>query len=141
MANIRQKVIDMLKFPQLSNLATITLDGKPWTRYVMIQAEDNFDIHCAVCVNSRKIKQIERNPEVHLTFGIHDSRDVNKPYVQIQGKAKIVTDEQIKKKFWNEMLLAIFSGPQDPKYGIIMIEPYRVELNNPGSLIPEVWEK
>ena len=40
MYDIRQKVIDLLKTPQLSNLATITLDGKPWTRYVMIKSDN-----------------------------------------------------------------------------------------------------
>ncbi|MCP4650189.1 MAG: pyridoxamine 5'-phosphate oxidase family protein [PVC group bacterium] len=141
MSEIKQKVIEMLQLPQLSSMATITLDGKPWTRYIMIQSDNDFNIRSAVCLDSRKIKQIEKNPEVHLTFGINDPQDLNKPYIQIQGTAKITTDQQEKNNYWFEMLSAIFKGPEDPSYAIMIIEPYRVEFNNPGTMIPEVWEK
>ncbi len=141
MSEIKQNVIEMLKIPQLSSMATITLDGKPWTRYIMIQSDDEFNIRSAVCLDSRKIKQIAKNPEVHLTFGINDPQDLNKPYVQIQGTARITTDQQEKDNYWFDMLSAVFSGPDDPKYSIMIIEPYRVEFNKPGVMIPEIWEK
>lgn len=141
MSKVKQTVIDLLKSPQLSSMATITLDGKPWTRYIMIHSDDNFVIRSAVCLDSRKIKQIEKNPEVHLTFGINDPRDMTKPYVQIQGTAKFTTDQQEKNDCWFDMLSGIFSGSEDPKYAVMMIEPYRVELNNPGVMVPEIWEK
>lgn len=141
MSEIKQKVIDMLKTPQLSNMATITLDGKPWTRYIMIQSDDSFNLRSAVCLNSRKIKQIEKNPEVHISFGINDPQDLSKPYVQIQGTATITTNQQEKNNYWFEMLSAIFTGPEDPNYAILIMEPYRVEFNKPGSMIPEIWEK
>lgn len=141
MPDVKQQVIDMLKTPQLSSLATITLDGKPWTRYIMIRSDDDFNIRSAVCINSRKIRQIEKNPEVHLTFGINDPRDLSKPYVQIQGTAKISQDQHEKSSYWFDMLSGIFSGPEDPNYAVMMISPYRVELINPGAMIPIVWEK
>jgi general stress protein 26 len=141
MSDVKRKVIDLLKTPQLSSLATMTLDGKPWARYVMISADENFNIRSAVCLESRKVKQIEKNPEVHLTFGINDPRDMDKPYVQIQGTASITTDQQEKNRYWFEMLSAVFSGPDDPNYALMLIKPYRVEFNAPGSMAPEVWEK
>jgi len=141
MKNIKEEVISILKVPQLANMATITLDGKPWTRYVMIQADDKLHLRTAVCLDSRKIKQIEKNPEVHLTFGINDPQDMTKPYVQIQGTASITTDQQEKNDYWSDMLSVIFSGPNDPKYAIVIIEPYKIEFNNPGSMTPEIWEK
>lgn len=141
MSEIKQNVIEMLKFPQLSSMATITLDGKPWTRYIMIKSDDAFNLRSAVCLKSRKIKQIEKNPEVHLTFGINDPQDLNKPYIQIEGRAKITTDQKEKDNYWFDMLSAIFSGPDDPNYAIMIIEPYRVEFNKPGVMIPEIWEK
>ena len=39
------------------------------------------------------------------------------------------------------MLSAVFTGPDDPHYSIMIIEPYRVEFNKPGDMVPEVWEK
>lgn len=141
MSEIRRQVIEMLKVPQLSSVATITLDGKPWTRYMMIQADENFNIRSAVCLKSRKIKQIEKNPEVHVTFGINDPQDLSKPYVQIQGRARISTDQEEKNNYWFAMLAAVFTGPDDPDYSIMIIEPYRVEFNKPGAMLPEIWEK
>lgn len=141
MITIRHKVIELLKQPQLASCATITLDGKPWTRYIMINSDENFNIRSAVCLNSRKVKQIEKNPEVHLVFGINDPKDLGKPYIQIQGIAKIVTDQEEKSNYWFDMLKGIFSGPADPTYAIMIIEPYRVEFNNPDSMTPEIWVK
>jgi len=141
MSEIKEKVIEMLKTPQLASMATITLDEKPWTRYIMIQSDDDFNIRSAVCLKSRKVEQIKRNPEVHLTFGINDPHDLSKPYVQIQGIARITTDQNEKDKYWFDMLSAVFTGPDDPDYSIMIIEPYRVEFNKPGVMVPEVWEK
>ncbi|HOO78722.1 MAG TPA: pyridoxamine 5'-phosphate oxidase family protein [bacterium] len=138
---VQQKIIELLKVPQLSNLATVTLDGKPWTRYVMINSDNEFNLRSAVCINSRKVKQIENNPEVHVTFGINDPADLSKPYVQIQGKARITTDRKEKNDYWFDMLSAVFSGPDDPNYSVLVIEPYRAEFMNPGSMSPEIWEK
>ena len=33
-----------------------------------------------------------------------------------------------------------FDGPDDPKYGVIIIKPYRIEYCTPGSYEPEVLE-
>ncbi len=142
MTDIKKKVIEMLRIPQLSSLATITLDGLPWTRYVMIQADDDFNIRSAVCLDSRKVEQVGKNPEVHITFGINDpQKDMGRPYVQIQGRARIVNDQLEKNAYWFEMLSMVFKGPEDPNYAVMIVEPYRVEFNNPGEMVPEIWEK
>lgn len=141
MSEIKETVIAMLRAPQLSSMATITLDGKPWTRYIMIQSDDEFNLRSAVGLQSRKIRQIEKNPEVHLCFGINGPQDLDKPYVQIQGTAKITTAEKEKQNYWFDMLSSVFSGPDDPNYAVMIIKPYRVEFNNPGVMMPEIWER
>lgn len=141
MSNVKDQVIQMLQTPQLTNLATITLDGKPWTRYVMITSDDQFRIRSAVRIGTRKVEQIEANPEVHLTFGINDPADMNRPYVQIQGRARFTTDPGEKRAGWFDMLAYVFSGPDDPAYSVMIVEPYRVEFNAPGARTPEVWER
>ncbi len=141
MNNVREKVIELLKMPQLSSLATITLDGKPWTRYVMVQSDSDFLLRSAIRLESRKVAQIKKNPEVHINFGINDPTDLAKPYVQLQGTATITDNQDQKSAYWTDMLSAIFTGPEDPAYGIMMITPYRVEFMNPGEMTPEVWEK
>lgn len=139
--DIKQEVLDMLKIPQLSSLASMTLDGKPWTRYVMIQSDAQGRLQTATCIEARKVKQVEQNPEVHLTFGINDPQDLSKPYVQIQGTATISTNQQDKDNAWYDMLSMIFTGPDDPKYAVLYVHPYRIEFNKPGAMQPEIWEK
>ena len=34
----------------------------------------------------------------------------------------------------------IFEGPDDPNYAIVIVRPYRIEVNTFGSFMPEIWE-
>jgi general stress protein 26 len=138
MADLQERILDIITKPQLSSLATITADGKPWVRYVMAMADDNLTLRFATFVQARKVTQIAANPEVHLTAGVTSPMDM-KPYVQIQGRAVFTTDQEKRHAFWTPMLAPIFDGPDDPKYGVIEMTPYRIELCTPGSYEPEVW--
>ena len=138
MSELQERIGVILKQPQLAALATITEDGKPWVRYVMTLADDNLLIRCATFVSARKVKQIEKNPEVHLTCGVTNPTEMV-PYLQIQGKAALTTEKEARHGFWTDMLAPIFDGPDDPKYGILEITPYRIEFCSPGTYEPEVW--
>ncbi len=138
MSDLKQRIEQLLAQPQLAVLATINADGKPWARYVMVVTDCAMTIRFATFIAARKVAQIEACPEVHLTCGISNPMEM-KPYVQIQGKARFSTDEQERHNFWNPMLDKIFTGPDDPNYGIVIVEPYRIELCSPGSHEPEVW--
>lgn len=140
MSELKQKIMDVAGKMQLAGMATVTEDGKPWVRYVMIVTDDNLTMRCATFAGSRKVKQIAANPEVHITCGITDPA-VAAPYIQVQGRARFVTDEDERHGLWNEMLGNIFKGPDDPNYGVVIVEPYRIEYCTPGKMEPEVWEK
>ena len=138
MSDMKDRILSMLRTPQLAGLATVTEDGKPWVRYVMVAASDDMTIRCATFVSARKVKQIEANPEVHVTCGVTDPTNMA-PYLQIQGRAALNTSKEARHGFWSEMLAPIFDGPDDPKYGILEIAPYRVEYCSVGLPEPEVW--
>ena len=138
MSDLRERILQILGQPQLSCLATVTEEGTPWVRYVVTVTDSDLIIRFASFLGARKTKQIERNPEVHITCGVAALTDM-KPYLQIQGRAHLTTAEQERHGFWNEMLAPIFDGPDDPKYGVVMVEPYRIEYCSPGSYEPEVW--
>jgi general stress protein 26 len=76
---------------------------------------------------------------VHINCGITDPMQM-KPYLQIQGRAVIVTDEAERHAFWNPSLAEIFSGPDDPNYAVVVIKPRRIECWTPPSMEPEVLE-
>lgn len=138
MSELKERIYAILKEPQLAGLATITEDGKPWVRYVMIMASEDLTTRCATFVTARKVGQIENNPEVHLTCGTTSPTEMV-PYLQIQGRAQLNTTKEARHAFWTDMLSQIFEGPDDPKYGVLEVTPYRIEFCSPGSYEPEVW--
>lgn len=138
MSDLKERIGKVLCRPQLSGLATVTADGKPWVRYVMTVASEDLTIRCTTMVGSRKVSQISDHPEVHLTCGVTNPDDIG-PYVQVQGRAVLNTSEAARHGFWTDMLAPIFSGPDDPEYGVIEITPYYIEYVAPGSHEPDIW--
>jgi len=139
MSDLRARILDIIAQPQLCGFSTITEDGRPWVRYVAAIGGPDMAIRFATFVGARKVKQIEANPEVHLTCGVNSLTEM-KPYLQIQGTARLTTAGDERHEFWNDMLAEIFSGPDDPNYGIIVVTPYRIEYCEPPSMEPEIWE-
>ncbi len=91
MAELKDQILNILSKPQLTSLATLTADGKPWVRYVMAMTDDTMTIRFATFIKARKVAQIEANPDVHLTCGVTNPSEVI-PYLQIQGQAALTTD-------------------------------------------------
>ena len=139
MSELKKKILAKLEGPTLATLATITEDRKPWVRYVTPVADENLTIWVASFVNSRKVAQIRKHPEVHLTVGV-TTMETAESYLQIQGRAEIRTDAETKKAAWYGHLERIFSGPDDPDYCVCKITPYRIEYQTMGMVPPEVWE-
>lgn len=140
MHDLNQRILDIIHRPQLAALATVTELNNPWVRYVVAIGDGDFVIRCATFADSRKVQQIKHRPDVHLTCGVNCLTEI-KPYLQIQGRARVTTDKEERHGFWNDMLEPIFKGPDDPKYSIIVIEPYRIEYCAPGIVEPEVWTR
>ncbi|MCF7847555.1 MAG: pyridoxamine 5'-phosphate oxidase family protein [Kiritimatiellales bacterium] len=139
MSELMDRVVEIVCHPQLAGLSTVTEGGLPWVRYVMIEGQDDMTIRCATFINARKVAQIKKNPEVHLTCGVTDL-NLRKPYLQIQAVAALTTDQAERAAFWNPGLAQIFKGPDDPSYGLLIILPYRIEYCSPASMNPEVWD-
>jgi general stress protein 26 len=140
MPDLKDRILDLVKVPCLAGFSTITKDGKPWVRYVRTFASDDLTFRFSSFVNARKVAQIESNPEVHLTCGITHLTDLT-PYLQIQGHAEFTTDREARHAFWSDALSAVFKGPDDPNYGVVVVRPYRIEFCRVGVLEPEVWER
>ena len=139
MSDLKQMILEKFQGPTLSALSTITEDGKPWVRYVTPVADENATLWIATFIHSRKVGQIKKNPEVHLTTGVMDPEKAES-YLQIQGRAEILTDEETKKSVWFDQLKGIFSGPGDPNYCVCKITPYRIEFQGMGMQPAQVWE-
>jgi general stress protein 26 len=141
MTDVKRRILDVLKPGEsfLASLATVTEDGKPWVRYVSPQISKDLTLRIATSVTSRKATHIRKHPEVHLTCGVTDPRTAEY-YLQIQGRANVVTDRAERKAFWYDGLKEHFSGPDDPDYALIVVKPYRIEVYPMMSMDFEVWE-
>jgi general stress protein 26 len=71
MSDLKERIVEGLKKLQLANLATITEDGRPWTRYVMVKGDDDLVLRCATFLTARKVDQIKNTPDVHVTLECH----------------------------------------------------------------------
>jgi general stress protein 26 len=80
MSALESMIAGEFRNPQFASLATITEDGLPWTRYVMIVGDNDLTLRCATLVTARKVDQVERNPEVHLSCGIMNPMDMKPCY-------------------------------------------------------------
>ncbi|MEW5722096.1 MAG: pyridoxamine 5'-phosphate oxidase family protein [Thermodesulfobacteriota bacterium] len=125
--------------PFLASLATITEEGKPWSRYVTPTMDEDLTLWVTTFKGSRKVGHMERNPEVHLNTGVTDLATAES-YVQIQGRAEVLSDSATRRKVWREELARYFSGPDDPNYVVVKIRPYRIEYQVMAPAPPEVWE-
>lgn len=138
MSDLKNRIFGVVSQRRVAGLATVTEDGKPWVRYVVPQADRDLTITFSTFLDSRKVAQVRKNPEVHLTTGVA-SLETARQYVQIQGLAGIVTEKEALRAYWHDHLKVYFSGPDDPNYCLIEIRPYRIELVSMTGGDPEVW--
>lgn len=138
MSDLKQKIFRKLNPVTLSALATITENGRPWVRYVMAVADEDLTIRFSTFTGARKVAQIRQNPEVHLTAGVA-ALETAESYVQVQGRAEVLTDQAAKTDFWKDEFQTYFSGPDDPNYCVVRIRPYRIEYQTMQDMNPEVW--
>ena len=140
MTDLKQKIIAKMKQPALASFATVTDNNKPWTRYVVVLADDELNIWFATRRASRKTVHIAHNPEVHLTLGV-TTMETAESYLQIEGRAEILDDSASKKAVWYDLLENVFKGPEDPDYCVCKIIPYRIEfITMDPAVPPEVWK-
>ncbi|MGD0277152.1 MAG: pyridoxamine 5'-phosphate oxidase family protein [Syntrophales bacterium] len=140
MADLKEKIYGVIKNYQLTSLATLTDDGNPWVRYVMMVGEKDLTMKFTTSMKSRKVAHIKNNAEVHITCGVTNI-ETARQYLQIQGKAKISKDKALRKEMWQDYHKKYFSGPDDPNYCVGVVTPYRIELFSMFAAKPEVWVK
>jgi general stress protein 26 len=124
-SEIKQQMIEYVASHQKMTLATVTPDGKPIARTVDY-VTDGADIYFGTSKNSRKVRDIQNNPNVAYTVD-EDYKDWSQIQgAQMQGKATIVTDEaELSRigKLFIEKFPVLADMPMGPDLAIVKITP------------------
>ena len=136
--SLKDKILKVIKGIKLASLATIS-DGRPWVRYVVSHNKGaNLNLYICTYKDSRKIRQIRKNPNVHITIG-GDMDDLEAPFAQIAAKAKVRSDRAIRRKFWQEFMRKYYTGPDDPDYVVIEARPQLIEYMSSETHQPQIY--
>lgn len=125
-------ILDIIKGDHTASLATIK-DGKPWVRYIMCtQLDDTLHLYTATSLENRKIGQLQKDPNIHITMGWNEAEQKG-PYLQIAGEAVIHTDAGMKEKCWLPVFEQYYGSPDNPLYCIIEFIPHYIEVWGYGN--------
>jgi general stress protein 26 len=114
-------------------VATVGLDGAPRTRILHPIWEDSTG-WIATTSNSYKIRQLQQEPTVSLTYW--DQRQDN---VHIEGVLTVVDDQGDRERIWDlfastppplgsDPILFWKGGKSAPSYALLRLDPTRIEL-------------
>jgi len=126
----KKQVVALINSNRYSKLITFGVDGAPHGRIMTnLPLGKDMVIWFATGLSTNKIKDIKKNPTVSVF--VDDPNDQKN--ASIIGKAEIVTDGRLLKKFWQEPFGFFFPrGPSDPDYCLLKITPKKVEYLDPG---------
>lgn len=104
---------------------TVTDDGVAHARLLEpFDPEEDLTVWFGTSPTSRKIEQIENNPQVTLAYYfIKDGA-----YAVLQGTAETINDHELRKHYFREEWHAYFKGGPEGDFTLIKFTPQRIEL-------------
>ena len=123
--DLKKTILDFVGSYQSSNLITITENGTPRGRMMThLPVGDDLVFWYGTRDQSRKVVEIEKNPAVSVFI----FRPSDQSCISAQGKAEIIRDDEIRKKYWQDKWSAYWKkGPTDPNYCLIKVIPQKIE--------------
>lgn len=126
-----------IKDIKIAMLTTTTEDGRQHSGPMYtFELKDDGIIWLFIAKGSEKLKQIQANPDVLLTY----SDPQNDLYVAVNGRAE-VSDNKIKiEELWSDRYKLWFPhGKDDPNLCVLKIEPLKAEYwDSPDLLIAQL---
>ena len=108
-------------------LATVDEKGEPQARWMAgLALDESLTFAMMTMPESRKITQILARPAAQLVFHTPDYMRV----ATLSGACEISHDLEIKQRLWDTMpdCDRFVSGPEDPRFGLVIFRTRRVEL-------------
>lgn len=135
---LKQQIHQLMDNHKVGTLATVK-DSKPHTRYMTFFNDENFTFFTPTSKETHKAEEIEGNPHVHILLG-YEGEGYGDTYLEVQGQAKIRSDQEIKEWIWNDEMTRWFDGKDDPEFVVLEILPETIRYMNKGSHTPETLE-
>lgn len=130
-----EKIQEFIKSHNLAVIATVTSDVLPEAAVVGFVSKDNLEIIFGTSSESRKYKNLQKNPRVALVIGWEKGRTV-----QYEGEAIEIQDEQERQEAAKIFLSKIPSAAKflsDSKEAVFKIVPKWVRLTD---LSTDPWD-
>jgi general stress protein 26 len=139
-AQIQAAAFDVMRTARYCTLITIGEDRRPQSRIVdPLIAESEGAIWIATNPLSRKVKELERDPRVTLTFFNAAANE----YVTVLGRARPVTDPARKAAHWkNEWQPFYKQQSSGPDFMLFEVRPTRFEVSSERHKLtnhPQTW--
>ena len=116
--------LEIIQTDKVCTFITVDQDDKPQARILAyFPPEDDWKIWVGTSTNSRKVAQVKNNPNAMIFF--YDPK--GRSYVSIAGKARVVSDSELKKKYWKEGWKVYYPDPEKD-YILIEVTPARLEI-------------
>lgn len=124
----KEKIVTIMKECCLFTFLATSDGDQPQVRPVSPIVEDDMSVWVATFASSRKVKQINQNPKVCLSFVQYPSGDKS---AIIIGDTKVIEDMEQKRRVWNlapyDISQHFPEGPESKEYCVLKINPKKIE--------------
>ena len=136
---LKAACLNLMETTDVMYLSTIGSDGFPYTRImsnlrnkkvnpdlegIFEKHKDDFTVYTVTSKSAEKIKQIKANPKVSVHFAFYSDVPSEFVYFMLGGEITEITDEQLKKQFWQKGWEMFWpGGVDDPEFTVLMIKP------------------
>ncbi|MBE9915875.1 pyridoxamine 5'-phosphate oxidase family protein [Paenibacillus donghaensis] len=119
---MEQNIVKILDHHEYCAFATVE-GNKPKQRYMMLYNR-GLSVYLITDRKTHKVAELQANPHVSLLFGYENG--CAKGSAEIEGTCTITDERELREYLWKPEFKDKFTGPEDPDYVILKINPVRI---------------
>lgn len=134
---LKRKIQDYLNEAKIMQLATSTLNGKPWICSVWFSSDDDFNLYWISATTRRHSKQIAKNAKVAAAISmVREPSEQKRGALQIEGAAtQLQNPVEIAKVLKLYASRGIFTVEQVKKFMVDFKHPHRFYKLTPSTIV------